>query len=241
MAKASDVLGCFAPGRAELALAEVTRRSGLAHATARRIAGELVDAGLLERTERGTFVVGIRLWEVGSLAPRTLPLREVAMPFMSVLNESLRQHVQLAVLEGDEAVVVERLSAKHAVGVVSRVGGRLPLHASGVGKVLLAHAGQQEIDRVLAKPLAKLTPASITDPYALARELADVRTQGFAMVREETSAGADSVAAAVTAPTGEVIAALSVVVPSRTVSLSSLAPAVVAAAKGVSGAMRKMG
>nr|WP_216364693.1 IclR family transcriptional regulator C-terminal domain-containing protein [Zafaria cholistanensis] len=160
---------------------------------------------------------------------------------MSVLNESLRQHVQLAVLEGDEAVVVERLSAKHAVGVVSRVGGRLPLHASGVGKVLLAHAGQQEIDRVLAKPLAKLTPASITDPYALARELADVRTQGFAMVREETSAGADSVAAAVTAPTGEVIAALSVVVPSRTVSLSSLAPAVVAAAKGVSGAMRKMG
>jgi DNA-binding IclR family transcriptional regulator len=237
--KAADVLGGFRPGSSELTLAELTRRSNLPHATARRICRELVAAGWLEQTGRGSFVVGLKVWETGSLAPRSLPLREAAMPFMSVLNESLRQHVQLAVREAEEAVVIERLSAKDAVDVISHVAGRLPLHSTGVGKVLLAFAPQALIASILEGPLPSETPETITDPRILAQELGQVRAHGFAMVRGETSIGADSVAARITAPDGSVIAALSVLVPSGTVSLPSLAPAVVAAARGISESLRQ--
>jgi DNA-binding IclR family transcriptional regulator len=237
--KAVDVLGSFRVGNAELTLAELTRHSSLPHATARRISRELVSAGFLEQTDDGAFVVGLKLWETGSLAPRSLPLREAAMPFMSVLNESLRQHVQLAVREAEEAVVIERLSAKDAVDVISHVAGRLPLHSSGVGKVLLAFAPEALIASILEGPLPSKTPHTITDPRILAQELGQVRAHGFAMVRGETSVGADSVAARITAPNGSVIAALSVVVPSGTVSLPSLAPAVVSAARGISESLRQ--
>ncbi|MET1153088.1 IclR family transcriptional regulator C-terminal domain-containing protein [Arthrobacter sp.] len=239
VAKAADVLSAFSADRAELTLAEITRRAKLPHATARRLVNELVSAAFLERTDRRTYVVGIKMWETGALAPRTLPLRAVAMPFMSLLHEALRQHVQLAVLEGDEAVVIERLSASRAVGVLSHVGGRLPLHASGVGKVLLAHAPREISDQVMAKPLPGMTEFSITDPGILARELASVRAQGYAIVREEVSLGAGSVAAKIAAPNGVVIAALSVVVDTRRSNIQSLVPAVVSAAKGISGALKK--
>jgi DNA-binding IclR family transcriptional regulator len=237
--KAVDILAGFRAGNAELTLAELTRRSSLPHATARRICGELVSAGWLEQTERGSFVVGLKVWETGSLAPRSLPLREAAMPFMSVLNESLRQHVQLAVREAEEAVVIERLSAKDAVDVVSHVAGRLPLHSTGVGKVLLAFAPQTLIASILDGTLLSETPETITDPRVLAQELGQVRAHGFAVVRGETSIGTDSVAARITAPDGSVVAALSVLVPSGTVSLPSLAPAVVAAARGISESLRQ--
>lgn len=237
--KAVDILAGFRAGQAELTLAELTRLSNLPHATARRLCRELVSAGLLELTDAGTFVVGLKLWETGSLAPRSLPLREAAMPFMSVLNESLRQHVQLAVREEQEAVVIERLSAKDAVGVISHVAGRLPLHSTGVGKILLAFAPEPLIAQVLSGQLPSETPETITDPKVLAQDLGQVRARGFAMVRGETTLGADSVAARIVAPDGSVIAALSVLVPSGTVSLHSLAPAVMAAARGISESLRK--
>jgi DNA-binding IclR family transcriptional regulator len=236
--KVSDVLSAFSSTRPELTLAEVTRLTRLPHATARRILYEMTAAGLLERTEAGTFVIGTRLWETGSLAPRTLPLRTVAMPFMSVLHEALHQHVQLAVLEGGEAVVIERLSTTGAVGLVSQIGGRLPLHTSAAGKVLLAHAPPEIFDQVMTRPLRKLTPFSITDPQLLARELASVRANGYATVREETSLEAGSVAAPIKAPAGKVLAAMSVLVNIRSINVQSLVPAVVSAAQGASAALR---
>ena len=132
-----DVLFSFEPGATELTLAQLTRRTGLPHATARRLALELTEVGALEQRANGRFVVGLRLWRLGTLAPLTESLRTMAQPFMEDLYSALRQHVQLAVLDGSDAVVIERLSAPRAVGITSQVGGRLPLHCSGVGKVLL--------------------------------------------------------------------------------------------------------
>ncbi|MET0871155.1 MAG: IclR family transcriptional regulator C-terminal domain-containing protein, partial [Paeniglutamicibacter terrestris] len=113
------------------------------------------------------------------------------------------------------------------------------LHASGVGKVLLAFAPEKLIASILQGTLPAETSRTVTDPKVLSQELGQVRAHGFAMVRGETSIGADSVAARITAPDGTVIAALSVVVPSGTVSLPSLAPAVVSAARGISESLRQ--
>jgi DNA-binding IclR family transcriptional regulator len=109
-----DVLVVFRPGGSRLTLADLTRETGLPHATVRRLALELVESGALERAPDGQFTVGIRLWQLGTLAPLSLPLRTVALPFMDDLHTALRQHVQLAVLEGTEAVATVRTASSSA-------------------------------------------------------------------------------------------------------------------------------
>lgn len=232
-----EVMFAFRPGHDCLSLADLTRRTGMPHATARRLVQELLAAGVLEQTDQGKYVVGLKVWELGTRAPRSMPLRAAALPFMEDLHAALRQHVQLAVREGLEAVVVERMSNPKAVGLVSQVGGRLPLHSSGVGKVLLAHGGAELFDRVATERLRAYTPATITDPEKLRGDLAECRRTGFAVVREETSVSTQSVAVPVFGATGEVIAALSVVVAAGTVNLASVVPALVAAGRGISRGM----
>ncbi|WP_206641368.1 IclR family transcriptional regulator [Nonomuraea polychroma] len=229
-----DVLFAFRPGHSRLTLADLTRRTGMPHATVRRLALHLVEAGALDRAPDGGFTVGVRMWQLGALAPLAVPLRTVALPFMDDLHTTLRQHVQLAVLEGAEAVIVERLSAADAVGVISRVGGSLPLHSSGVGKVLLAHADAGLLDRVIEQGMTRYTPRTITEPARLKDTLEECRRTGVAVVREETTPGVDSVATRIIDADGEVVAALSVVVRSGSVDLRTVIPAVVTSGLGVS-------
>lgn len=203
-------------------------------ATVRRLALELVEAGVLRRTPDGVLTVGTRLWQLGTLAPLTVPLRTVALPFMEDLYTTLQQHVQLAVLEGGSAVVVERLSTPGAVGLVSQVGGAMPLHCSAVGKVLLAHGDSTLFDDLVERGLDQFTPQTITDPLQLRRELADCRRTGMAIVREELTPGADSVATRIMDAEGQVVAALSVVVRTGSVSLTTVVPSVVTSGLGIS-------
>jgi DNA-binding IclR family transcriptional regulator len=189
-----QVLFAFRPGHTRLTLAGLARRTGMHQATVRRLAIELVAAGALDRAPDGTLTVGTRLWQLGTLAPLTEPLRTVALPFMEDLYTALQQHVQLAVLEGSEAVIVERMSRPDAVGLVSGVGGGLPLHCSAVGKVLLAHGDAGLFDAVVERGLDRFTPQTIIDPLHLRRELGDCRRTGTAIVRGELTPGADSVA-----------------------------------------------
>lgn len=208
------------------------RLTDLRHATAHRLVGELTAWGALERVTGGAYVIGLRLWELGALNPRGLPLRVRAMPVMEDLHAATQQHVQLAVLDGTDALVVERISATGAVPVVSGVGGRLPLHASAVGQVLLAHAGAELFTEVVRDGLARFTPRTVTDPAALRVALAECRRTGAAVVREEMSPDAYSVAAPVTDSKGRVVAALSVVGADARTHL--LVPAVVLAGRGIS-------
>lgn len=233
-ARLLDVLFAFRAGRSRLTLAELTRATGLPHASVRRLALELVAAGALERGRDGTFTVGIRLWELGTLAPLSLPLRSVALPYLEDLHGALCQHVQIAVLDGTSAVLVERLSADRAVDVAFRPGGRLPLHSSGVGKVLLAHAAPELTEALIRDGLEAHTPNTVTEPARLRAELAEVRESGAALVRGETSPGVDSVATRVLDGDGEVVAALGVVVRAGTVDLRTVRPAVIASGLAVS-------
>lgn len=236
-ARVLAVLGAFTAEHPELTLTALARRAGLPLSTAHRLVGELAAWGALERGEDGRYRVGLRLWEVGALAPRSLGLRESAMPFLEDLYEVTRQNVQLAVLDGTEVVYVERLSARGAVDVITRVGSRLPLHATGVGLVLLAHAPAALQEQVLAGPLRRWTDRTLTDPAELRRVLADVRRTGVAVSDGQIELVALSVAAPVRGPRGEVVAALSVVVPSAGSDPRSYAPVVRAAARGISRAL----
>ncbi|HEX5201504.1 IclR family transcriptional regulator [Paractinoplanes rhizophilus] len=236
--RATQLLTAFTPERPALTLTQLARRAGLPLTTTHRLVGELVHCGLLERDPAGEYRVGLRLWEIASLAPRGLGLRERALPYMEDLFAVTRENVQLAVREGGESVYVERLAGRHAVPVLTRVGGRFPLHPTGVGRVLLAHAPADVQESVLAGPLARFTPLTVTDPDALRKILADVRAHGFAVNDRQVTMDSLSVAAPIRAADGEVVAAVSIVVTAGTALPAALAPAVRATAQGITRALR---
>jgi DNA-binding IclR family transcriptional regulator len=232
--RALALLAAFDDGHRRLTLSDLARRAGTPLSTTRRLAERLVAWGALERAAEGGYVVGLRLWEVGSLAPRALGLREVAMPFMDDLYEATRQHVLLAVLDGDAALLVERRSSRAAVPVQYRVGDRLPLHMTGVGRLLLAHAPAELQERVLRGEVGGRSDDPPPQPAALRRELAEIRRSGIGIIKRRRPAPVVSVAAPVWDAAGRVAAALSIVVPAGGAGPRTIEPAVRAAARAVS-------
>jgi DNA-binding IclR family transcriptional regulator len=232
--RALSLLAAFDAGHRSLTLGELSRRSGIPTSSTLRLAGRLVAWGALERDDDGRFTIGLRLLEVASLAPRGHGLRQVAMPFMGDLAEVTHQHVLLAVRDGTEALLVERLSAHQAMPVLYRVGGRLPLHSTGVGLVLLAFADPEFQEEVLAQPLVHEPETVPVSPAELRRTLAAVRRDGLARLRRRTPQPLVSVAAPVFGADDRVTAALSVLVPEEDADPRLLGPAVRTAARAVS-------
>ncbi|MEZ0165998.1 IclR family transcriptional regulator [Kineococcus sp. LSe6-4] len=232
-----EVLAAFTPEHRTRRLAELAATSGLPLTTTHRIVADLVRCGALERAPDGSLHVGLRLWEIGSLAPRGNALRDVALPFLEDLYVATRENVQLAVREGLESVFVERLTGREAVTVMTRVGTRFPLTSTGVGRALLAHAPADVQEAALARPVRRWTPFTEVDPARLRAGLAEVRRTGVAVSDREVTRDAVSVAAPVRGPGGDVVAAVSLVVRHGTVSPPALGPAVRAAALGISRAL----
>ncbi len=229
-----QVLDAFDADHRRLTLSTIARRSGLALTTCHRIVGDLVAWGALERGRDGRYGVGLRLWEIAALAPRAVPLREAALPYLEDLYEATHENVQLAVREGLELVYIERIAGRGAVPVLTRVGGRFAMHATGVGLVLLAHAPADIQDAVLRSRLQAWTPRTITDPARLRATLAQVRREGYATSRGQVTLDALSLACPVRGPEGEVVAAVSLVVHVDTAEPLRLLPALRAAALGIS-------
>ena len=213
-------------------VSELARRSSLPLPTASRMVAELSRLGLLDRDEDGGVRVGVRLWELASRGSSAQSLREAALPFMKDLHAAVGHHTQLAVLEADQVLVVERLTARRAVKHHTRVAGRLPVHASSAGLVLLAHAPRETQERVLGAPLARYTERTVTDARELRQVLADTRRQDLAVCEGHLNLEATSAAVPVRGPDRRVVAALSVIVPSGPLA-SAAVPALRAAASGI--------
>jgi len=231
------VLAAFDHACPALTLTDISRRADLTLPTAHRLAGMLTAWGALERDESGVYHIGLRLLELAALAPRGLVLREASMPFLEDLFEATHENVQLAVRDGAEVIYIERIAGRSAVGVRTQVGARWPLHATGVGLVLLAHSPAGFQDEYLASPLAGFTAYTVTDPRRLRRMLAEIRRTGCAVSDRQITDDAVSVAAPVRGPHGDVVASVSVVVHADGARPSALIPAVRIAGAGISRAL----
>lgn len=231
--RALDVLGAFDPEHRRLTLTELARRAALPLATAHRLIGELQRWGALDRLASGEYVIGRRLWDLGLLAPVQSGLRQAASPFLHDLYGATLATVHLAVRDDDEVLYVDRLAGHVSVPVVSEVGSRLPMHATGVGKVLLAYAPPGVVASVLAD-LSRVTPYTVVNPARLLAQLERVRIDGFATTGDEMSLGASSVAVPVRGTDDEVVAALGIVVPDLRRERSRLVSALQVAARGIS-------
>ena len=234
ISKVVALLDAFTPTTPELSLNELAAETGLPVSTTYRLASELVAWGGLERVAGGGYRIGLRMWELGSLAPRGESLREVALPFMSDLYEATRENVHLAVLDGAEVLYVEKLSGRRAMPVRTRRGGRLPLHATAAGKVLLAYAPESLFRETVAAGLRRYTAHTIIAPGHLRRALTEIRRSGIGYAREELTVGSLSVASAILDGEGDALAAVSVTLRSGRGDLRRLGPAVHTAAISIS-------
>jgi DNA-binding IclR family transcriptional regulator len=173
------------------------RGTGLPTTTVLRILHELESHGAVQRTDSGRFELGLELWRLGTASPAGL-LRRTARPALQRLHGRSGENVNLAVFDSHgEAVTIEMINAANSWSVVGAVGTRMPLHATAAGKVLLAFSDDSFIRRVLAAPLTRYTPFTITNRTALSRQIDDIRRTGVAFAGEEMNLGTRAVAAPV--------------------------------------------
>jgi DNA-binding IclR family transcriptional regulator len=233
-ARALAVLGAFSIDAPSLTLSELARRSGLPVATVFRLAAELEEGRFLDRNPAGRYTLGVHLWEMGLLTPVHGRLRETAMPYLLNLQYKCRETVQMAVSDGVDAIYIEKLTSEVSVPVQSRIGARIPLHATGVGKALLAFSPPQFVDVVLNMQLTRYTTETITNRRALMKELARVREQGYSTSHQEYLAGSVSIAAPVVVD-GVAKAAIGIVNYGGRDDLAEYLDALIEAADGLAG------
>jgi DNA-binding IclR family transcriptional regulator len=214
--KVLAVLATFSREQPSQSLTEIARRTGMPLSTAHRVVGELAAWGALERTPDGGWHIGLRLWELGSACPRGQILREVALPYMQDLYEATHENIQLAVREGTELVFVERIAGHRSIDLLTMVGARFPLAATGMGRVLLAYAPADIQEAVLEGPMLARTPHTITDARALRGVLARVRREQYVVSDRQLSEDTVAVAAPVRiGPGGPIHAALGIVMAAK--------------------------
>ena len=158
LSRAVRIFDAFTPGERVLSVSQIARRARLHLATASRLIAELEAHGLLDREPDRRVRLGRRMRELAQRASPPPGLRAVSLPFMVDAHAVLGHHVQLGVLDGDEVAFVERLPAAEAMPDGTWpdgtwIAGRLPLHASSSGLVLLAFGGRELTDRLLTEPL----------------------------------------------------------------------------------------
>lgn len=237
LTRAVRILRLLSVGSPSLTVSEIARRAELPMATAHRLVGELVDLGVLERDAGRRVRVSVQMWEWTSRSSRALGLRETAMPYLEDLHSVVRQHTQIGVLEGTDVLYLERLSTRNAVRNVTKIAGRLPIHATSGGLVLLAHATAELQESVLSSPLRRYTSQTVTEPAELRRLLAEIRKQGYAVADQMITPGSLGLAAPVRGPGGDVVAALTLVLPADDDKRRQHIGALMATARSISRAL----
>jgi DNA-binding IclR family transcriptional regulator len=231
--RAAAILGAFDATHRELTLATLVTRCGLPRSTTHRTADRMIRLGWLDKPH-DRYRIGNRLFEIASLSPTRLQLREAVLPFLQDLHHATKITAQLGILEGGQILVVEKITGHRAMPMLSQVGGVIPAYCSALGRAILAYSDPDTIDAVLTGDLPARTPRTLTNPVAIMRELTAVPDRGWAVEREEGNIGVSCVAAPIFGPLGQVVAALSVTGPSQLVRSDRIGPAVRMAASAAS-------
>src|SRR5690606_10286466 len=190
--RALAVLAAFEGSDGSLTVAAIAERAGLPLSTTYRLISELEAWGALRRGSDGKFQIGMRLWEIGQLAGRRL--RDRTHPHLQDLFHLTHENVHLAIRDGLHALYVDKVYGSRRVTVASRIGGRVPLHSTAVGRVLLAAQADWFVEAYLAKELDAPSPYTVTDREELRRIIDAARTDGYAVTLEQMRVGALSIA-----------------------------------------------
>jgi len=213
---------------AELGVSELSRRLGLHKNNVFRLLATLELGGYVEQsTETDRYRLGVRCLELGRSYARSHSLVERARPVLRELVEEVGETVHLGVLRDFEVVHLDGIQPQRLLVTASRVGQRLPVHCSALGKALVACSEasvQQAYDRdvVSRGPLESSTPETLIDGAKLFDQFRMIAGQGYALDLGECEGGLNCVAAPVYGENGELAAALSVSGPSFRLSEDEL-------------------
>jgi len=214
VANSLRLIKAFSEDHYEIGISDLAKRLGLAKSTVHRLASTLLEQGMLEQNAGdGKYHLGLALFELGTLVRRKMDFTVEARPYLRTLAERTGETVHLAILDHDSVLYIITHESKQALRMGSKVGTRVPVHSTAVGKTLLAFQPEAEIARIIARGLPASAPSTIVDPRVLQRELAQVRARDYAVDDEESEVGLRSIAAPVRSHSGNVIAAISIAGP----------------------------
>jgi IclR family acetate operon transcriptional repressor len=214
VAKAIGILDILA-SKAEvgISLAELSALIGMPKSSTHRYLATLQELGLAERKNGDRFSLGVKVIELAGCFLVKSDLRNESQVVLKNLAERTGETVHLAVPAGTEVVYIDKVESKHALGMFSHIGARLPIYCTALGKAILAFSKEDQLQLVLSQPLIRRTPNSITAPNALKAELDRIRLRGFACDNEENELGIRCVGAPIFDYMATPIAAISVSAP----------------------------
>ncbi|MEW8977968.1 MAG: IclR family transcriptional regulator [Symbiobacterium sp.] len=212
VARALSILSCFSDRQPELRVSDFARMLGLTVSNVSRLLATMETLGYVERDENtGLFRPGMELLTLAGIALNLNDVRRASVDELQRLERALGLGTNLAVLRDDSIFYLAHFDGPQAPRGYTLLGRRNPLHATAIGKVLLAHLPEDQLNDVLARiPLTQFTTSTITDPNRLREELAQIRQQGFATEVNELALGRGCVAAPVRNRVGQVVAGISI-------------------------------
>lgn len=209
--RALQILDLFNDQATELKITEISKQMGLSKSTLHSLLKTLQLHGYIDQNpDNDKYCLGMKLVERGHFVVGTMDIRQKAKSWLSALSQETGQTTHLGILDGNEGVYIEKIEGKQAAIAYSRIGRRLPVHATAIGKVLLAWLGDEELTALLdGYAFTGFTPATLTDRDGLLAALAQTRHNHYALDNEENEPGVRCIAVPVWNHESRVIAALS--------------------------------
>ncbi|MDR1157869.1 MAG: IclR family transcriptional regulator [Oscillospiraceae bacterium] len=196
VARALTLLDIMAEVKRDISVTELSKRLGWPKSTIHGLLSTLRDYHYLTQSSAtGLYRLGVRFFEIGNVVASLWDVRAVALPHMRAINAQLGEMLQLATEEDGEVLYLEKVDSTQMIRIVSEVGGRQPMHCTGLGKALLAYKSYAEVRSILStKGMPRFTKRTITTVPEMEQELAKIRKQGYAMDDREVMDGLRCVA-----------------------------------------------
>jgi DNA-binding IclR family transcriptional regulator len=209
--KAAAALDCLASAR-ELTAAQLAEQLGEPRSSVYRLLASLSDVGFVETgSARGTYRLGLKLFQLGSRVAQRFDVRQLALPAMERIHEITEQTVFLCVRRDDDAVCIERLNGMHVQTLALLLGGTLPLHVGAAPEVLLAFETDEFRESYLSRDsFRRFTPKTPVTAQKVRLELEEIRRLGYAVSDEDVTLGVAALGAPIFDHTDRIRAALSI-------------------------------
>lgn len=213
--RALRILDLFDEYETELKITDISDRMGLHKSTVHSLLKTLqVHHYIDQNSENGKYRLGMKLFERGNFVIHSLDIRAIAKKHLIELSVKTGQTIHLVILDGKEGVYIDKVEGTSGTVMYSRIGRRIPIHCSAVGKALVAFKSKEELEKILnGYNYILQTPNTISNEKDFLEELDKVRKQGFAIDNQENEPGVRCAALPIKNHLGQVIAAISMSTP----------------------------
>jgi IclR family transcriptional regulator, KDG regulon repressor len=217
--RAFDIIELLSLEKDGLGVTEIGNRIGLHKSTVHRILSAMAERGYIEKVpSTGLYKIGLKLIEISSVYLNNVELKTEARPYLWELTNKLNQPTHLAILDGIEAVYIDKVDVVTSIRLYSQIGRRIPVYCSALGKSLLSGLSDAELDEVISKcSFQKVTSNTILNKEELHRQVRQTRIRGWSLDDEEHDEGIRCIASPIYDYRGKVIAAVSLAGPSTVI------------------------